>query len=122
MTRSRLEEIRPAAKKKPARGHQSAPERARPCCRSWRSEARGEAPGPPGSDQTAAQRRFTHREELHMTRTQENAHRLAAALERHAADPRTVERLAAILDYLPEQLREDIDALAVMLEEQRPQE
>ena len=57
-----------------------------------------------------------------MTRTQENAHRLAAALDRHAADPRTVERLAQLLNYLPEQLREDIAALAALLEDQRPQE
>ena len=82
----------------------------------------GRGPRPARKRPNAAQRRFTHREELYMTRTQENAHRLAAALERHAADPRTVERLAAILDYLPEQLQEDIDALAAMLEELRPQE
>lgn len=53
------------------------------------------------------------------TRTQENAHRLAAALERHS-DPRTVDRLAEILDYLPAQLAEDIRALAQLMEERRP--
>jgi len=53
------------------------------------------------------------------TRTEGNARRLAGALERHS-DPRTVERLAAILDYHPPQLAEDIQALAQLMEERRP--
>lgn len=44
-------------------------------------------------------------------RTRENAHRLAGVLERYAADPRTVEKLAALLNYHPEQLREDMASL-----------
>ena len=55
------------------------------------------------------------------TRTEENARRLAGALERHS-DPLTVERLAAILDYHPLQLTEDIQALAQLMEERRPLE
>ena len=41
----------------------------------------------------------------------ENAHRLAGVLERYAADPRTVEQLARLLDYLPEQLQRDMACL-----------
>lgn len=41
----------------------------------------------------------------------ENAHRLAGVLERYAADPRTVGQLARLLNYLPEQLREDMSCL-----------
>lgn len=55
------------------------------------------------------------------TRTRENVRRLAGALERHS-DPRTVDRLAEILDYLPAQLAEDIRALAQLTEEWRPTE
>ena len=51
-----------------------------------------------------------------MTRMEENAHRLAGALGRHA-DPQTVERLASLLDYDPKQLRQDmIDLYQLVLE------
>lgn len=46
-----------------------------------------------------------------MNRTRENAHRLAGTLERYAEDPATVEQLAQLLNYLPEQLREDMPCL-----------
>lgn len=41
----------------------------------------------------------------------DNAHRLAGVLERYAADPRTVEQMARLLNYLPDQLREDMACL-----------
>lgn len=41
----------------------------------------------------------------------ENAHRLAGALERYAADPRTVQQLAMALNYHEGQLREDMAGL-----------
>lgn len=50
-------------------------------------------------------------------RTRQNAHRLAGTLARYAADPPTVERLAQLLNYLPEQLREDIESLNRLMEE-----
>lgn len=46
-----------------------------------------------------------------MDRQRENAHRLAGALERYAADHRTVQQLARALNYHPEQLREDMAGL-----------
>ena len=49
-------------------------------------------------------------------RMNENALRLAGALERHADRP-TVERLASILDYVPDQLQEDIRSLVTVLED-----
>ena len=50
-------------------------------------------------------------------RRKENARRLTHALESHAADLQTVERLAAILDYVPDQLREDIRSLAELIKD-----
>lgn len=44
-------------------------------------------------------------------RTKENAHRLAGTLERYAEDPATVQKLAQALNYLPDQLREDMTSL-----------
>lgn len=49
-------------------------------------------------------------------RMKENARRLAGTLGRRS-DPQTIERLADILDYLPDQLRQDIkDLYQVTLE------
>lgn len=53
---------------------------------------------------------------MNRDRMNENALRLAGALERHADRP-TVERLATILDYVPDQLQEDIRSLATVLED-----
>lgn len=44
-------------------------------------------------------------------RTREDAHRIAAALDRYTADTRTAERIAAILNYQPEQLQQDAQSL-----------
>ena len=44
-------------------------------------------------------------------RTRENAHRIAAALDRYTADTRTAKRIAAILNYQPEQLQQDAQSL-----------
>ncbi len=41
----------------------------------------------------------------------DNAHRLAGVLEQYAADPRTVEQMARLLNYLPEQLQKDMACL-----------
>lgn len=49
-------------------------------------------------------------------RRKQNARRLAGALERHADRP-TVERLATILDYVPDQLLEDIRSLAELIKD-----
>lgn len=46
-----------------------------------------------------------------MNRMKENAHRLANTMERYAEDERTVKQLAALLNYLPGQLREDMQDL-----------
>lgn len=46
-----------------------------------------------------------------MDRERENAHRLAGALERNAENPGTVSQLARILNYEPEQLRQDMTRL-----------
>lgn len=46
-----------------------------------------------------------------MERMRENARRLAGTLERYAEDENTVKRLAALLNYLPGQLRTDIQDL-----------
>lgn len=46
-----------------------------------------------------------------MERKRTNAHRIAGTLERYAADPRTVAQLAQLLNYHPEQLREDMAGL-----------
>lgn len=51
---------------------------------------------------------------MNRDRMNKNALRLAGALERHA-DRQTVERLATILDYMPEQLQEDIRSLVTVL-------
>lgn len=53
---------------------------------------------------------------MNRDRMNENALRLAGALERHADRP-TVERMATILDYMPDQLQEDIKALAQVMED-----
>jgi len=52
-----------------------------------------------------------------MERKKDNAHRLAAILGRYAEDPRTVERMAAILNYLPAQLREDMESIGEYIAE-----
>ena len=49
-------------------------------------------------------------------RTRENAHRLAGVLERCTADHHTTERLALLLNYIPEQLVEDARSLVQHLE------
>lgn len=46
-----------------------------------------------------------------MERKRANAHRIAGTLERYAADPRTVAQLAQLLNYHPQQLREDMAGL-----------
>lgn len=43
-----------------------------------------------------------------MNRMKENAHRLAGVLERYSEDDNTVKQLAALLNYLPGQLRTDM--------------
>lgn len=49
-------------------------------------------------------------------RARENAHRLAGAIERHAAEAGDVERLAAVLNYQREQLQEDAQSLLQYIE------
>lgn len=46
-----------------------------------------------------------------------DAKRLAVTLDQYADDPATVQRLAAALHYMPEQLREDMHTLYSYLRE-----
>lgn len=54
-------------------------------------------------------------------RTRENAARLAAALYTHS-EGQELRRLAQALDYMPEQLREDIHALDAIVRGREPGE
>lgn len=46
-----------------------------------------------------------------MDRDRDNAWRIAGALDRFAADPAAVKRIAAATNYHPPQLREDMESL-----------
>lgn len=55
-------------------------------------------------------------------KTKENAHRLAAVLDRYAADPHAAEQLAIILNYHKPQLQEDAQCLLEYIKELEAQE
>lgn len=52
-----------------------------------------------------------------MTRTRDNAHRLAGTLWRHAQDPETIRRLAAALNYAEGQLQQDMNDISEYIDE-----
>ncbi len=52
----------------------------------------------------------------------ENSHRIAGTLSRYAEDPAIVRRMAALLNYDPAQLKEDIDSLYKYIKQLEAQE
>lgn len=57
-----------------------------------------------------------------MQEHEQGARRLARALRNRACDPAALQRIARALDYMPEQLRQDIEALETILDKLKGQD